>query len=88
MPDLILHRLPFGGRAFEPVTDAGADWLAAITDGATFDVFRSNIWTGSGWIPGDACMAGLESDCVGFQPWDYGDIAGMAAHNGLTMEAA
>jgi hypothetical protein len=77
MPALILHRMPFGGVAFEPVTDAGADWLADYASEAD-NVFRT----------GDACMEGLPYDAIGFEPRDAADVVESALIDRLTVGSA
>lgn len=75
MPDLILHRLPFGGVAFEPVTDTGREWLW----GFTADDFQ----------PGrDACMGSLPSDARGYEPQEGNHIFLKALEDNITMEPA
>lgn len=79
MPDLILHRLAFGGFAFEPVTEAGMTFLEDFVapDGGL------SIFTNE-----DACMAGFSDYAVGFEPQDFGQVYDCAAACGLTVEPA
>ena len=75
MHDLIIHRLPFGGIAFEPVSDAGVDWLWSFT--------------GDDFQPGrDACMDELPAMARGYEPQNANHIFLKAISDGLTMEAA
>ena len=76
--DLILHRLSFGGVAFEPATDAGADWLWGYAENLGGPPFTNE----------DACMAFFESDAIGFEPHDLEQVCTDAILAGIIMEAA
>ena len=78
MPDLILHRLPFGGLAFEPMTIAGLDWLEG---------YCSNLG-GAPYTNGDACMTGFTDGAAGFEPHDAAQVATDAILAGITWERA
>lgn len=81
MPDLIIHRLPFGGVAFEPVTNAGLEWL---------DQYVSEFAGDGGMVyeGGHACMAGFDENTYGFKPHDARQVATGAVLAGLTVSPA
>ena len=77
MTDLILHPLPFGGVAFQPMTEAAADWLVRA-EVAHFD--RSFV------VGFDACMDFAPRDSVGFEPQDAEDLIVNALESGLEVK--
>jgi hypothetical protein len=76
--DILIHSIAFGGRAFEPLTDAGRAWCRDVrkrnneTDG--YPVFR----------PGDACMTGFDNPAFGCEPCDFDAFAEDIIDAGLT----
>ena len=76
MPDFRAHRLPFGGVALEPVTEAASDFL------------NEYEWEDSVFRHPDACMEGLPETAVGFEPFLIAEIVEELRERGLTSVAA
>ena len=93
MADLRIHELAFGGRAFEPLSDEGRDWCDGVLDDAVCDgVLDDAVSDGvlddavcdCYFLPGDACMAGIESG-FGCEPCDFDDLFDDASGEGLIL---
>lgn len=76
MVDFLAHRLPFGGIALEPVTEAGTEFL------------NEYDWEDSTFRHPDACMAGLPESAVGFEPFLISEIVEELRERGLTSKGA
>lgn len=76
MTDFRAHRLPFGGFALEPVSEAATEFLASFE------------WENSTFRQPDACMAGLPKSAVGFEPFLLSEIVAELRERGLTSESA
>ena len=72
MADLRAHKLPFGGFALEPLTDAGQQFL---------DDFA---WEDSVFHHPDACMEGLPESAVGYEPFLMPEVIAEMSERGLT----
>jgi hypothetical protein len=57
MIDILIHPIAFGGKAFEPLTDAGRDWCAKVR--------ANNDDNPSVYIPFDGCMTGFDDPAFG-----------------------
>lgn len=76
MTDFLAHRLPFGGFALEPLTEAASDFLAEYE------------WEDSTFRNPDACMQGLPESAVGFEPFLASEIVEELRERGLTSAGA
>ncbi len=76
MTDFLAHRLPFGGVALEPQTEAATAFL------------QDYEWEDSVFRHPDACMSGLPESAVGFEPFLISEIVAEIQERGLTSAAA
>jgi hypothetical protein len=61
-PDVRIHAIAFGGRAFEPITDDGKAWARNVVScNPDYPIFRAP----------DRCMTGFDPDAFGVEPCDF-----------------
>jgi hypothetical protein len=73
MTDIIIYPLSFGGKAFEPQTEAGRSWTQAKLE-SNPDLFT----------PDDGCMNGFFQGSIGVEPQDFDDYFDDIEAAGLT----
>ncbi len=75
MADFLAYRLPFGGFALEPQTEAAEDFLNEFE------------WEDSTFRAPDGCMTGFSDKAVGFEPFLADEIVAQIKERGLTSQA-
>jgi hypothetical protein len=64
--DIEVSRTAFGGFAFQPMTDAGRDWVKAVVKrNPDYPVFRHP----------DPCLSNFDADAIGVEPCDFDAFA-------------
>lgn len=80
MIDIRIHPIAFGGRAFEPLTDAGRNWCKQA-----YDDKDSNSHL---YFPPDGCMTGFDYPTFGCEPRAFEGCLEAAREAGLTLTLA
>jgi len=81
MVDLRVEELPFGGRAFVPLSDRAKDWCLAMRT-----YYEDSLYLAGGTAKG--CMASYYWPAIGCEPRDFDDLFNDATNSRLRMENA
>ena len=79
MTDLQIVELPFGGRAFVPLSERAKDWCLTMR----------SVYDGSFYLAGGTtnnCMASYYWPAFGCEPHDFDDLFNDATNSRLRME--